>query len=53
MKKTDFLEAFDELLHDYIAECDADGEYEDVSDSKTISHIDGHDYEISVKVKRL
>lgn len=36
------------LLHDYIAE----GEWQDVNESKTFCHIDGHNYKFEIKVTR-
>lgn len=47
--KEAFLEDFDTLLHDYIAS----GEYEDVSEDKTICHIDDHHYKVELKITRL
>ena len=47
--KQAFLEDFDALLHDYIAS----GGYEDVSEDKTLCHIDDHKYKVELKVTRL
>ena len=47
--KEAFLEDFDTLLHDYIAS----GEYEDVSEEKTLCHIDDHKYKVELKVTRI
>ena len=47
--KQAFLEDFDTLLHDYIAS----GGYEDVSEEKTLCHIDDHKYKVELKVARI
>ena len=47
--KEAFLEDFDTLLHDYIAS----GGYEDVSEEKTLCHIDDHKYKVELRVTRI
>lgn len=46
--KEDFLESFDELLHNYIAE----EVFEDVTLDQRLMHIDGHEYEIHLSIIR-
>jgi len=46
--KEAFIEDIVNLLHDYIAE----GEWQDVNESATLCHIDGHKYKFELKVIR-
>lgn len=43
--KEAFLEDFYNLLHDYIAEG-----FENVSEDKTLCHINGHEYKVELKI---
>lgn len=46
--KEEFLEAFDELLHNYLAE----GKFEDIYLNQQLAHIDGHEYRIHLTITR-
>lgn len=50
--KEAFLEDFDTLLHNYIAECDTAGNYENITEVMEYNHTDGHKYKVALVVVR-
>lgn len=46
--RKDFLETFDELLHNYIAE----GNFEDIHLNQQLAHIDGNEYEVHLTITK-